>query len=186
MNTEWRDIDQAPHGFYVSNEGKVRRRGIELRQNITDRGYARVTIAGKSESVHRLVALAFVDNPRNLPEINHIDGNKLNNTAGNLEWCTRSENMRHAYANGLHPGVALHGSRNPNWGKYGARHHQSVPVVATFADGSTKEYPCQNATAEDGFAPHKVSMCINGHRRSHRGATWRPLPAAPGGSDDHT
>lgn len=51
--------------------------------------------------IHRLVAENFVDNPMGYSEVNHIDGNKDNNHANNLEWCTRSENIQHAYDNGL-------------------------------------------------------------------------------------
>lgn len=55
--------------------------------------------------VHRLVAMAFIPNPDNLPEVNHKDGNKLNNCVTNLEWCDGLYNMRHAWATGLTYGL---------------------------------------------------------------------------------
>lgn len=64
-------------------------------------GYKLVAIDQKMYLLHRVVAKTWVSNPENLPEVNHIDGNKKNNSADNLEWCTRSYNVRHAYANGL-------------------------------------------------------------------------------------
>lgn len=66
-----------------------------------------------NRKIHRLVAQAFIPNPLNLPQVNHIDGNKENNNVSNLEWCTREFNIQHAFATGLMTNNHLKGSNNP-------------------------------------------------------------------------
>lgn len=70
-------------------------------------GYKQVFVCVKNRRymryVHRLVAECYLPNPSNLPEVNHKDGNKANNNVANLEWCTRSENLKHAIQTGLKP-----------------------------------------------------------------------------------
>lgn len=58
--------------------------------------------AGKFLPLHRLVAQIFLPNPNNYPQVNHIDGNRYNNAASNLEWCTAKQNVRHCWDTGLH------------------------------------------------------------------------------------
>lgn len=64
-------------------------------------GYKIVAIDQKVYLLHRIVAKTWVSNPNNYTDVNHIDGNKAHNDADNLEWCTKSQNMLHAYATGL-------------------------------------------------------------------------------------
>lgn len=65
--------------------------------------YVHLYINGKRRAftIHRLVAIAFIENIENLSDVNHIDGNRLNNRVSNLEWCTHAENMQHAFRTGL-------------------------------------------------------------------------------------
>lgn len=95
--------------FLISDDGNVLRLKIgkwhELNKYPNARGYMRVGFTDKnvSQCVHNLVAETFVKNPypMNKKYVNHIDGNKLNNRADNLEWVTSSENQEHAYRIGL-------------------------------------------------------------------------------------
>jgi len=76
-----------------------------LNQHVNNSGYMVVSISRKGlKLVHRLVAETWLENPDFLPEINHIDGDKLNNNVSNLEWSTRSKNIKHAYDNNLRVG----------------------------------------------------------------------------------
>lgn len=96
-------------GFMYSADetGKVfGKNGIELKQRIDPDGYPTVTLGNSkiqrtSRRVHRIICSLFVENPFNKPEVNHIDGIKANNNYTNLEWCTRSEQISHAFRLGL-------------------------------------------------------------------------------------
>ena len=94
--------------YFVDMEGRVysKRKFNKLtelkKQKTGHKGYVKVRINKKDKFVHRLVATAYLSNPDNKETVNHIDGNKENNSVRNLEWCTRSENSKHAYEIGLH------------------------------------------------------------------------------------
>jgi len=97
----WKQIEGYPH-LLISRAGKVwtTTYNRELHPHLTNRGYLRVNLSKdktvKRASVHRLVAEAFIPNPDNLPTVDHIDGNKLNNCVENLQWLSQSDNCRKA------------------------------------------------------------------------------------------
>lgn len=74
----------------------------EMSYMLNNRGYLSVVIRRKTHMVHRLVAQAYIPNPEGKPFVNHLDGDKLNNSVENLEWCTAAENNKHARDTGLH------------------------------------------------------------------------------------
>lgn len=104
---KWRDIPEYESIYEISNYGKVRRKDSNyiLKNQIKPNGYFYVTLSKnkvtKKKYIHRLVAEAFLPNPKNLAQVNHKDGCKANNHINNLEWCTQQENLLHAKKHGL-------------------------------------------------------------------------------------
>lgn len=102
----WKDIKGWENLYKVSNYGNVYSCKSNIILKPTDKnGYLAVKLQNhkvkKTITIHRLVASAFIPNPNNKKEVNHIDCNKKNNCVSNLEWCTRQENHYHKCLNGL-------------------------------------------------------------------------------------
>lgn len=114
VNEQWMLVDlPTKYEYYISNLGNVRRRSYDKRRRtgefipvpifITNKGYGVIPITVNNrrvnQSIHRLVATAFIKNPDNKPEVNHINHIRSDNRALNLEWVTHKENMSHAKTN---------------------------------------------------------------------------------------
>lgn len=116
---EWKDVVGLEEYAQISNFGRVKTKDRYINNNGTlvlksskfltgtnnGLGYlqCRIVVNGKTyrKYIHRMVAEAFLDNQNNLPDVNHIDGDKSNNNLSNLEWSSRSDNIKHAIKNGL-------------------------------------------------------------------------------------
>ena len=124
MVEEWKDIEGFEGAYMISNTGKVLsipRKGTKHRTptlrslSLNHDGYVKVRLLLKGKDVtarvHRLVAEAFIPNPEGKETVNHIDGNKENNSVDNLEWSDRHEQMYHAYEHNLKK--PMKGAGNP-------------------------------------------------------------------------
>ena len=159
----WRMVEGHP-SYSVSNKGRIRnnKTGYILKPYVTgykNNQYLTVDIKKRTTRVHRLVALAFVDNPDNKPEVNHKDGNHFNNEASNLEWVTGSENCIHAY-------------RVLNRRKFYGSDNKTSKRVIRVEDG--KVYgSLQEAAADVGLKRHTgISQVLNGTQKTAGGYHW--------------
>ena len=110
------EINGVLYNNYITQDGRViRKSGKERKYKYKKYKYVTLSKDGCPTfvSIHRLLAIHYIPNPENKEQVNHIDGDKLNNSLDNLEWVTRSENTKHAYDTGLMK--KKYGSDNPNW-----------------------------------------------------------------------
>jgi hypothetical protein len=122
--------EYLPEGYLINELGEVKSpRGKILKQSKSNSGYKCINIKNKGYFIHRALAFAFINQIKGKEFVNHKDGNKSNNLISNLEWCTKSENVKHMYDLGIKKYKPLHYK-----GKFGSDHNRSKKVIC-ITDG---------------------------------------------------
>lgn len=176
MKEIWKDVVGYEGLYQVSNLGRIKamqKRGhksVVMKYSIRKDGYCRILLSKNSEYkalyVHRLVAEAFLTHADNECEVNHIDGNKANNNLSNLEWVTRSDNIKHALKCGL--------KINPTIGKFGGKNPNSKKVYQYDLKNNLVKVWDSASEAErfGGFCANNIYACIT-KKRTYKGFIWK-------------
>jgi hypothetical protein len=169
----FKDIEGYDGLYQVSNLGRVKsfnknKKGKLLTPTFNRKGYTMVHLSGdvnKNITIHRLVAQAFLPNPENKPQVNHINGVKHDNRCENLEWNTPSENLLHAHRIGLAKGHSIKGEYHP-LSKPVVQMTLDNIIVSNFAGAS-------EAARQIGINQGGISQCCNGKCRTYYGFKWQ-------------
>ena len=154
--------------YEINNRGSVRSKltGKQLKPQLDKKGYMRVRLSANNTKttakIHRPVAIAFLPNPNNHPQVNHIDGNKENNSISNLEWVTNYQNMQHAIKNNLISYVENSGRPC----KRVMAHDKNTGVLAGVFDSIA------NAERLTGINRANIVATCKGRKRSSGGYLW--------------
>ena len=172
----WSDVKGYEGLYQVSTWGRVRSLGRWVNTNIKNstkrfikskilkpgeniKGYSQVRLykEGKFKNflVHRLVSQTFISNPNNLPEVNHKDEDKENNTVDNLEWCTSEYNINY----GTHNERVTKAMSKPVY-----QYDENYDLV--------HEWPSTMECGRNGFDSSTVSKCCRGERKRYKGFYW--------------
>lgn len=170
MQEVWKDIEGYEGKYQISNLGNVKSlnyRGQGYAKNLVPKvnNYGRLWVELMKDGVkrqfliHRLVGMAFIPNPDNLPQINHMDENPRNNRMDNLEWCTGEYNRGQYIKN--HPG--------------GRKKINVLPVNQIDSDGNiVKRWnDSRTITNETGMSQWSITQCCDGKRKTAYGFRWQ-------------
>lgn len=187
MEEIWKDIEGYEGKYEVSNLGNVRSlnyRGsgkVKLLKQIPDKDeYKTIQLCKngkiKTYKVHRLVAIAFIPNPDNLPIINHKDEDKTNNNVNNLEWCTIAYNNNYGTKK-ERLSESLRGKNHPNYGKKGKDANGSKPILMYDKEGNfIRRFDCIR-DANEYFGKNRsctgIGECLRGRNKTAYGFIFK-------------
>ena len=154
MAEEWKDIEGYEGLYQVSNCGRVRSfhkdKVAVIVPNKIPNGYFVIHLRKggkrKAEYLHRLVATAFIPNPKGLSDVDHIDNDKTNNNVNNLQWLTNCDNIRK---------------------------EQSKAIIRIDKQGNEVRYDACMDAVREGFNKCGIWRCLNGVRKTHHGYFWK-------------
>lgn len=170
---EWKVVNGYEGVYWISSYGRLLsfqeclEKPFRIRKPYKDKlGYCKLSLYKNSKAtpcwIHRLVAYAFVPNPNNYNEVDHIDGNPTNNNATNLRWVTHIENMNNPITLNRHKSM----KGIPNVKLY------KKVVLLPLKDEKITIFESAKATKLRGYNPNNVAQVCNGSKRTHKGRTF--------------
>ncbi len=179
MKEIWKDVVGYEGLYQVSNLGNVKSlnwqrhgypKNLTPKLSNTNRLGVQLSRDGKTKYylIHQLVAIAFIPNPRQYVEINHIDENPLNNAASNLEWCDHLYNV-HCYLSN-HPNKSKQRKATP---KYGKRLNLQIKQMSLGGDLVCVWNNSREIAVKTGMSDWSISECCRGNRKTAYGYKWQ-------------
>ena len=167
----WKIIE-GYENYSVNELGQVKnnKRNHIMKVGKDKDGYGLIALSknniGKTYKVHRLVAIAFIQNPENKPQVNHINGIKNDNRLENLEWCTSGENQKHSFD--------FLNRQSPMKGKIGKDNHCSKPVKQLTLSGELIKIfsSAEDVFRELGIFASNISCVCHGRQKTAGGFKW--------------
>lgn len=166
----WKEVIDYEGLYEVNSNGEIRNSLTErkLSPNYSNSsGYGQVNLRKdkipRTFLIHRLVAQAFIENKKNLPEVNHIDEDKTNNHVSNLEWCTSKQNANHGTRVDRCNGIRKNNTTNM----------KSV-IGISLLENTNITFPSINEAARNGFDKYAIIKCCKNQKgfKSHKGYRW--------------